>query len=92
MRTLFNTHYHADQTGGNALFGKAEARRFTRTRSRRQWLAADYYVPADDRWVKAPPKEAVAHRDLPHAGRDRRPASERVEYGYLLEAHTRGDV
>src|SRR5687768_11047408 len=22
VRTLFNTHYHADQTGGNALFGK----------------------------------------------------------------------
>ncbi len=25
VRTLLNTHYHADQTGGNELFGKAGA-------------------------------------------------------------------
>ena len=25
VRTLINTHYHADQTGGNALFGAAGA-------------------------------------------------------------------
>ena len=58
VHTLFNTHYHADQTGGNALFAKAGAQIHAHTITK-QWLAADYYVPADDRWVKAPPKEAV---------------------------------
>ena len=58
VHTLFNTHYHADQTGGNALFAKAGAEIHAHTITR-QWLATDYYVPAEDRWVKAPPKEAV---------------------------------
>ena len=67
--TLFNTHYHADQTGGNALFGKAGAEIHAQTITR-QWLAADYYVPAEDRWVKAPPKEAVPTVTFREQGRD----------------------
>jgi glyoxylase-like metal-dependent hydrolase (beta-lactamase superfamily II) len=90
VRTLFNTHYHADQTGGNALFAKAgaEIRAHTITR---QWLAADYYVPAEDRWVKAPPKEAVPKVTFRGTG-EMKTGVERIEFGYLLEAHTRGDA
>lgn len=89
VRTLFNTHYHADQTGGNALFAKAgaEIRAHTITK---QWLAADYYVPAEDRWVKAPPKEAVPVSTFRTRG-EILAGNERIEFGYLLEAHTRGD-
>ncbi|MET0280343.1 MAG: MBL fold metallo-hydrolase [Steroidobacteraceae bacterium] len=90
VRTLFNTHYHADQTGGNALFAKAGAQIHAHTITK-QWLAADYYVPAEDRWVKAPPKEAVP--SVTFRGRGELVAgAERVEFGYLLEAHTRGDA
>ena len=46
------------------------ARRSTPIRSRRQWLATDYYVPAEDRWVKAPPKEAVPTVTFREQGRD----------------------
>jgi glyoxylase-like metal-dependent hydrolase (beta-lactamase superfamily II) len=90
VRTLFNTHYHADQTGGNALFAKAgaEIRAHTITK---QWLAADYYVPADDRWVKAPPKEAVPTVTFRNRG-EMKAGAESIEFGYLLEAHTRGDA
>lgn len=89
VRTLINTHYHADQTGGNALFAKAgaEIRAHTITK---QWLAADYYVPAEDRWVKAPPKEAVPVSTFRTRG-EILAGNERIEFGYLLEAHTRGD-
>ena len=90
VRTLFNTHYHADQTGGNALFGKAGAEIHAHTITR-QWLAADYYVPADDRWVKAPPKEAVPTETFRGKG-EMKAGAEHIEYGYLLEAHTRGDI
>ncbi len=38
VRTLFNTHYHADQTGGNALFGKAGAEIHAH-KITRQWLS-----------------------------------------------------
>jgi cyclase len=90
VHTLFNTHYHADQTGGNALFAKAgaEIRAHSITK---QWLATDYYVPADDRWVKAPPKEAVPTVTFRGKG-EMKSGAESIEFGYLLEAHTRGDA
>lgn len=90
VRTLFNTHYHADQTGGNALFAKAGAEIHAHTITR-QWLAADYYVPAEDRWVKAPPKEAVPTVTFRGRG-EMKAGGETIEFGYLLEAHTRGDA
>jgi cyclase len=90
VRTLFNTHYHADQTGGNALFAAAGASIHAQVITR-EWLATDYYVPADDRWVKAPPAAAVPTVTF----RDRselKAGAESIECGYLLEAHTRGDI
>jgi len=90
VRTLFNTHYHADQTGGNALFANAGAEIHAQTITR-QWLAADYYVPAEDRWVKAPPKEAVPKVTFRSKG-EMKAGAETIEFGYLLEAHTRGDA
>jgi glyoxylase-like metal-dependent hydrolase (beta-lactamase superfamily II) len=90
VRTLINTHYHAEQTGGNELFGAAGAAIHAHEITR-QWLATDYYVPAEDRWVRALP--AVA---LPKATfRDKsemKAGAESIECGYLLEAHTRGDI
>ncbi len=90
VHTLFNTHYHADQTGGNALFGAAGASIHSHVITR-QWLATDYYVPAEDRWVKALPKVALPvvtfrQQSAMQAG------AEHIECGYLLEAHTRGDI
>ena len=90
VHTLFNTHYHADQTGGNALFAKAGAEIHAHTITK-QWLATDYYVPFEDRWVKAPPKEAVPTVTFRHKG-EMKAGAETIEFGYLLEAHTRGDA
>ncbi|HVY80582.1 MAG TPA: MBL fold metallo-hydrolase [Steroidobacteraceae bacterium] len=90
VRTLFNTHYHVDQTGGNALFGAAGAEIHSHSITR-QWLATDYYVPAEDRWVKALPKVAWPTKTFRQKG-EMRAGAETIEYGYLLEAHTRGDI
>jgi glyoxylase-like metal-dependent hydrolase (beta-lactamase superfamily II) len=90
VRTLFNTHYHADQTGGNALFGAAGAEIHSHVITR-QWLSTDYYVPAEDRWVKALPKVAWPTKTFRQKG-EMRAGAETIEYGYLLEAHTRGDI
>jgi glyoxylase-like metal-dependent hydrolase (beta-lactamase superfamily II) len=90
VTTLFNTHYHADQTGGNALFGESgvtiHAHEITR-----QWLSAQYYVPADDRWVSPPPPVARPSKTFRTEG-SMNAGGETIEYGYLLEAHTRGDI
>jgi len=90
VRTLFNTHYHADQTGGNALFGKDGAAIHAHEITR-QWLATDYYVPADDRWVKAQPAPALPTATFRQKG-ETKVGAESIEYGWLIEAHTRGDI
>ncbi len=90
VRTLFNTHYHADQTGGNALFGAAGATIHAHLITK-QWLATDYYVPAEDRWVKAQPAAALPTVTFRTRG-ETKAGSETIQYGYLLEAHTRGDI
>ncbi|HTC50408.1 MAG TPA: MBL fold metallo-hydrolase [Steroidobacteraceae bacterium] len=90
VHTLFNTHYHADETGGNALFGAAGASIHAHEITK-QWLATDYYVPAEDRWVKAQPAVAIPtaiFRDKSEL----KAGAENIEAGYLLEAHTRGDI
>jgi glyoxylase-like metal-dependent hydrolase (beta-lactamase superfamily II) len=89
VRTLINTHHHGDQTGGNALFGAAGAQIRAHTITK-QWLATDYWVPAEMRWEKAPPKEAVPTATFREKG-EMTAGNEHIEYGYLLEAHTRGD-
>ena len=90
VRTLFNTHYHADQTGGNELFGKEGAAIHAHVITR-QWVSTDYYVPRDDRWVKALPVAARPTVTFRQQGA-MTAGAERIEYGYLLEAHTRGDI
>ena len=88
--TLINTHYHADQTGGNALFGAAGAT-IRSHEITREWLATAYYVPAEDRWVKALPKVAQPTVTFRQKS-EMRAGAESIECGYLLEAHTRGDI
>jgi glyoxylase-like metal-dependent hydrolase (beta-lactamase superfamily II) len=90
VKTLFNTHYHADQTGGNALFHTAGAEIYSH-KITRQWLETDFYVPAEDRWVKAQPKPAWPTKTFREKG-ELKAGAETIEYGYLLEAHTRGDI
>jgi cyclase len=90
VHTLFNTHYHADETGGNALFGAAGASIHAHEITK-QWLATDYYVPAEDRWVKALPAKGVPTVTFRDKG-EMKVGAENVEFGYLLEAHTRGDI
>ncbi len=81
---LFNTHYHADQSGGNALFGEAGATIHAHEITR-QWLSADHYVPFEDYWVSAPagdwpPNSYIREKESLTVG------SENLEFGYLLEA------
>lgn len=90
VKTLFNTHYHADQTGGNTLFGEEGAVIHSHEITR-QWLSTDFYVPADDSWVQALPEIGRPRETFRLVG-EMTAGPESIEYGYLLEAHTRGDI
>src|SRR3982074_425380 len=55
--TLFNTHWHQEQVGGNLTFGRAEATIVAHEKTRVH-LATDYYLQNEDRYEKAVPAEA----------------------------------
>ena len=90
VQTLFNTHYHADQTGNNEVFAAAGAKIVAHEHTR-QWMATDYWVPAENRYEKARPKAAHPTETFRTAG-SLTAGTEQVEYGHLPLAHTDGDI
>jgi len=90
VRTVFNTHWHPEQTGGNEVLGKAGATLIAHEKTR-LWLATDHYVPEEDRYERARPKAAQPTKTFYTTG-SLTSGSEHIDYGYLLEAHTDGDI
>ena len=58
VQTLFNTHYHLDQTANNEQFAAQGAKIVSQKRTK-EWMEADYWVPAEERYQKARPKAAL---------------------------------
>jgi cyclase len=90
VQTLFNTHWHSEQTGSNEVLGKSGAKIIAHEKTR-LWLATDHWVPTEDRYEKARPKEAHPTETFYTRG-EMNAGGERIEYGYLLEAHTASDI
>jgi len=94
VTTLFNTHYHLDQTANNPAFASQGAKIISQKRTR-EWLSRDYWNPAVEQYVKARPKGVwptetfVDKGTLKTGGPD---GSDDIDYGYLLMAHTSGDA
>jgi glyoxylase-like metal-dependent hydrolase (beta-lactamase superfamily II) len=89
IQTLFNTHYHLDQTGNNELFS-ADAKIIAHDRTR-QWMANDYWIPEEERYEKARPKAAWPNQTFFNK-ESMKVGGEQIDYGYLLDAHTGGDA
>jgi glyoxylase-like metal-dependent hydrolase (beta-lactamase superfamily II) len=90
VTTVFNTHYHVDQTSNNELFSAAGAKIIAHNRTL-QWMANDYWIPEEVRYEKARPRAAwptqtFFNKEALKFG------DEQIEYGYLLDAHTGGDL
>ena len=90
VNTVFNTHYHLNQTGNNELFSAAGAKIIAHDRTR-QWMANEYWIPEEVRYEKARPKgswptQTFFNKEALKVG------DEQIESGYLLDAHTGGDV
>ena len=87
---VVNTHWHLDQIGGNETFGGRGATIIAHEKTRFR-LTHGYYVRDEDRYREPVPAAARPADTL----RDRRAfdlGGEKVEVGYLIEAHTDGDV
>ena len=90
VHAVFNTHHHLAQTGNNDAFAAAGATIVAHQRTR-QWLSVDHWIPGEDRYERARPQAAWPTEVFFNTG-SRSVGGERIEYGYLLAAHTAGDI
>ena len=90
VHTVFNTHYHLAQTGNNEAFAAAGAKIVAHDRTR-QWMSVDHWLPDQDRYEKARPKAAWPTDVFFNTG-SQKIGGEQIDYGYLLVAHTAGDI
>jgi glyoxylase-like metal-dependent hydrolase (beta-lactamase superfamily II) len=90
ITTLINTHWHPEQTGLNEAVGNAAARIFTHENTR-QWLSTPVKRLWQDFTIPALPESARPNDTFYNYG-DFKHAEVPVEYGYLRQAHTDGDM
>jgi glyoxylase-like metal-dependent hydrolase (beta-lactamase superfamily II) len=90
VHTLFNTHWHADQTGSNATLGAAGTRIMAHENTR-LWLTTDVESKWERRVYQPLPKIAQPNQTFYTTGSVDF-GGERIDYGYLPQAHTDGDI
>ena len=90
VTTLFNTHYHLDQTGNNEVFSATGSKIIAHKRTL-EWMSSDHWVAAEDRYEKARPKAARPTDTFLTTG-SLKTGGEQIDYGYLTMAHTNGDI
>ena len=88
VTTLFNTHWHPEQTGSNATVGQA-GRTIIAQENTRLWLTTDVTWPWNGRTFTRLPKVAQPNKTFYTTGQ----IDADVRYGYIPDAaHTDGDL
>ncbi len=88
VKTLFNTHWHPEQTGLNQGLGAAGVTIIAQENTR-LWLTQDITYPWDGRKFKKFPKVAQPNKTF----YDKGALDSGVRYGYISDAaHTDGDL
>jgi glyoxylase-like metal-dependent hydrolase (beta-lactamase superfamily II) len=90
IHTLFNTHWHWDQTGSNRTLGAAGTRIIAHENTR-LWLGTEVDCRWQDRIYKPLPKQARPNQTFYTTG-SLAFGGEHIDYGYLPQAHTDGDL
>jgi len=91
ITTLINTHWHREQTGLNEVLGNRDVRIFSHEITR-QWLGTTVKRPWEDTVFAPLPATALPNETFHHYGDFLHGSNVRVEYGYLRQAHTDGDM
>jgi glyoxylase-like metal-dependent hydrolase (beta-lactamase superfamily II) len=88
VHTLFNTHWHPEQTGLNALVGNA-GKTIVAHENTRLWLTTDVTWSWNGQRFKRLPKEAQPNKTFYASGK----LDSGIQYGYIPDcAHTDGDM
>ncbi len=90
VHTLFNTHWHWDQTGSNTTLGPAGTRIIAHENTR-LWLSTEVNSKWEERVYKRLPPKARPNQTFYTMG-TLEFGGERIDYGYLPQAHTDGDI
>ena len=90
VTTLFNTHWHAENTGANQIFRQNGAA-IVAHENTRLWMATPTWMPKEDRYRAPRPKDEQPDKTF-YVDGSMTAGSERIDYGYLIEAHTSGDI
>jgi glyoxylase-like metal-dependent hydrolase (beta-lactamase superfamily II) len=90
VRTVFNTHYHPENTGANEVLRQGGAT-IVAHENTRLWMATPVWNPAEDRYRPPRPVAAQPTRTF-RTEESMTVGGKRVDYGYLIEAHTSGDI
>lgn len=90
IQTLFNTHWHLDQVGSNGAIRATGANIIAHAKTLAR-LSTPYYLPDEDRYQPALPPEAQPTQSFYKEGAIDT-SGQPIRYGYLLEAHTDGDI
>ena len=100
VNTLFNTHHHLDQTGNNEMFStgtqgtpprRSGSTQIIAHKRTLEWMSADHWTQADDRYERARPKAARPTETFLTTG-SLTAGGEQIDYGHLTLAHTNGDI
>jgi glyoxylase-like metal-dependent hydrolase (beta-lactamase superfamily II) len=88
--TVFNTHWHTENTGANEALRQGGAT-IVAHENTRLWMATPVWIPAEDRYRQPRPGTAHPNKTFYTDG-SMNAGGERIDYGYLIEAHTSGDI
>ncbi len=92
VHTIFNTHWHREQTGSNERL-RREGAAIIAHENTRLWLTAEVTWPWDGSHFDPLPEAARPNQTFFHDRNELTVGSRSVEYGYLRHAaHTDGDL
>ena len=90
VSTLFNTHWHVEQTGSNGALGERGAQIIAHEHTG-LWLGTEVWVRWSDKKYPPLPPAARPTTTFFDSGAVQI-ADRKVEYGYMPDAHTDGDI
>jgi glyoxylase-like metal-dependent hydrolase (beta-lactamase superfamily II) len=90
VRRVFNTDWHVEHTGSNDVFRKSGAKIIAHENTK-LWISADFYSDWEQKRYKPRPAEALPNETFYTNGKTTF-GSQSIEYGYMMQAHTDGDI
>ncbi|HEX5229564.1 MAG TPA: MBL fold metallo-hydrolase [Bryobacteraceae bacterium] len=91
VRVLFNTCWHPEHSGSNEALGKAGAKIIAHENTK-LWLGSEFDVRWQERTYEPNPKESLPNQTFYSGVPKMMFDGEPIEYGYMMQAHTDGDI